>query len=778
MLKKHLLLVLLMVMATVSVSAGTWKKHNYYLTSKIQNVYDVGDKVYYLNSGSLYEFDKATTKTVALTNQNKLSDNQISQMYYDWESKLLFIAYLNCNIDIIDSEGVVYNVSRLKDVVVDVNNYTLNKGVLEDYTGKTINDITFANGMAYVAVDYGYVAIDESTKMIKKNVTLVTAANVNSVAIFGNKMAFMTNGLLYYGPKDAENPVQTYTRRSGSYAGAKFYPINDNAVFMLSKNGLYYCDFTGQTVALTKVADGAATSVQKTPNGYIANFAGQKYYYTIDATGLNATKVTVTNESFATIDPNGNGSVTWINDGAGLHQNGSTVNYGVSAISTDEPYWLKYNAALDRLYVCTTALNGLTRTRPNNMAPNVINYYDGTNWHAATPYTSTGSGYNFVFNPSDPTTYFRASWSSGLHRVTNDTEVFRYHSGNSMMGSYKAHPAFDKSGNLWIVSSYGASSNPVAVLPSNKVAASTVGKANWFVPSGLLSLNTGSMQRSRFIISKKNNVKIYADCDYKHNIYCWDNFNDDYSVDNYRLSEISHFVDQNNRQIRWTYLWHMEEDNDGLIWVGAANGLFAFDPDQAFEEYPKAYRPYVTNSSEGSGTLCEGYTIYDIGVDRDNNKWIAGVNGLYFVSPDGSEVYNHFTTSNSDIPSDLVYSVECDTVNNRVYIFTDNGFAEYIPDGDASQLNFDNVYAFPNPVEPDFTGLVKIAGLMENSYVTITDREGSIVAQMGPVMGSALWDASYSNGERVATGVYNVYAAQGAYPAITGEPKTTIMVIR
>ena len=67
---------------------------------------------------------------------------------------------------------------------------------------------------------------------------------------------------------------------------------------------------------------------------------------------------------------------------------------------------------------------------------------------------------------------------------------------------------------------------------------------------------------------------------------------------------------------------------------------------------------------------------------------------------------------------------------------------------------------------------------MENSYVTITDREGSIVAQMGPVMGSALWDASYSNGERVATGVYNVYAAQGAYPAITGEPKTTIMVIR
>ena len=197
--KKHLLLVLLMIMAAVSVSAGTWKKHNYYLSSKIQNVYDVGDKVYYLNSGSLFQFDKATTQTVALTSMNKLSDDKISQIYYDWENRLLFIAYLNCNLDIIDNDGVVYNISKLKDIVVDVRNYTLNKGVLESYTGKTINDITFAHGIAYVTVDYGYVTIDESTKMIQKNVVLTKSANINSVAVAGNTMMFMTNGYFYYG---------------------------------------------------------------------------------------------------------------------------------------------------------------------------------------------------------------------------------------------------------------------------------------------------------------------------------------------------------------------------------------------------------------------------------------------------------------------------------------------------------------------------------------------------------------------------------------------------
>ena len=122
MIKKILLL--LAVMAALIGNAGTWKIHSYYMTSKIQNAYDTGDKIYYLNSGSLFQFDKTTLKTVSLSSQNLLSDYQISQIYFDWENQLLFVAYLNCNIDIIDNMGNVYNVSKLKDVVVDVRNFS------------------------------------------------------------------------------------------------------------------------------------------------------------------------------------------------------------------------------------------------------------------------------------------------------------------------------------------------------------------------------------------------------------------------------------------------------------------------------------------------------------------------------------------------------------------------------------------------------------------------------------------------------------------------------
>ena len=784
MFKKHLFFLLLMVLAVTTANAGTWKIHSYYVSSKIQNIYDTGDKVYYMNSGSLFQFDKATETSVLLNKQNKLSGNQISQIYYDWENNLLFVAYLDTNIDIIDGDGQVYNVSNLKDIIVNVRNYTLESGVLESYTGKTIRDITFGNGIAYVTTDYGYVTIDETTKQLTSDNKLGNTAIINSVTAVGNTMVFMSNNYCYYGPLGGANPTVTFQKYSGSFSGARLYPINETSVFILGSSALYNFDFSGESAVMTKLVSNAPTSVQKTPNGFIANFAGQNFYYTIDATGKTATKVTATS-AFASSCPTGDGTV-WINDADGLHIEGSSTNYAVNAINTDDPYWLKYNPDLDLLFVSNSAHNG--QTIVSGTPKNVVNTYDGTTWHDIS-YSLTGSGYEFVFDPFDPHTYVRATRDIGTIKRTDDETVITYKSTNSLVAKYKAHPAFDNYGNLWMVSTYGnnAKPNPAFVLPRNKYENTTVSKTDFFAPELLKTLYSKSFQRSRFLISKKNNVKIYTDGDYcrisedgylQGYIRCFDNDNVNPLVDTYKLSNIEHFIDQNNRVIEWNYILNMVEDNDGMIWVGYTGGVFRFDPDVVFDESPKAYRPYVTKFNEGKGYLCEGYYVYDIGVTSDNEKWLATDNGVYFVSADGSEVYKHFTTENSDLPSDQVYCVECDTRHDRVYIYTDNGFAEYITDGDAAALDFNGVYAFPNPVEPDFTGYVKIAGLMENTFVTITDRDGNVVAQMGPVHGSALWDASDANGERVATGVYNVYVAQGGQPAISGEPQTTIMVIR
>ncbi len=773
---------MLLVMAVVTANASTWKIHNYYVASKIQNVVDMGDKVYYLNSNYLFQFDKTTRETVSLGKQNILSENSVSQIYYDWENKLLFVAYPNANLDVIDVNGKVKNISNLKDIVVPVRSYELSSGDISSYVDKSINDITFAEGTAYVAYGIGYLTIDESTISVSKNYPLLgqRSLKVNSVVKKGNEILIFSNAYCYHGAPGEEDPMHNYATISGSFTDVKTFPIDDNSVFVLGTR-LYNYDFSSGSASLTSLVTAAPTSVQKTATGFVANFAGQNYYYTVDATGKTATKVGTT-ACFASSDPTGDGSI-WINDANGLHKSGTSTNYKMNSMTTDMPHWLKYNAAMNKLYVSTPAPNLVDALK---VYTNVVNAYDGNVWSNVTPYSVSGSvSYEFVFDPMDPTTYVRTTWSKGIYKVTNDAMKTNYTSANSLIGTYKSHPAFDNYGNMWVVSSYGNASCPTAVLPRAGYLKTTPAQTDWFQPSGLANLNTGNMQRSSFIIAKKNNMKIYTDGDYpvagdamKGRLLCWDNGNVDPTVDQYRFTSISHFADQDNKQIDFMYINRMKEDKDGLIWVGHSTGLFVFDPTIVFDDYPRAVRPFAAKFSEGKGYLCEGYIVYDFGVDHDNNKWVATNNGLYFVSPDGTEVYNHFTTDNSDIPSNTIYSVECDTINNRVYIYSDNGFAEYVANGDAAALNFDGTYAFPNPVEPDFTGMVKIAGLMDKTYVTITDRDGNVITQMGPVMGSALWDGSGADGERVPTGVYNIYVAQGAQPAVTGQPQATVMVIK
>ena len=778
MLKRINFLMMFLVAVTLSIHADTWKLHDYYVGSKTQNVFDTKDKVYYLNCNHLFVFDKTTLETTSLNKQNVLSDNLISQIYYDCDAQLLFVTYTNSNIDVIDANGNVTNISGIKDVVVHVQNYTLTTGVLTGCSGKEINDITFADGCAYVATGFGYAVIDESTLRIKESYQL--GLNVNSVARLGDNLVILTNIKCLYGPVGSTSPLTEYTATSGTYSGTKMFPINDTSVFVMASS-LYRYDFTSGTPTITTLVESVQmTSIQRSPDGFYGNITNSAYYYIIDGNGQTATKAG-SGICFVSSYPSGDGAV-WFLTGEGLRKDGVNVYYGPNSIGINEPYWLKHSAALGVLYVANSGANG--RTTEATSGGSRIYVYDGEKWKTANAYSADCAGYEFMFNPVSPTTYVRAGWSNGINKVTNNKRDINYTSSNSPITKYKPAPAFDNYGNLWVVSSYGKSASPVVVLTKDKVANTSVSTSDWFIPSGLLDLNSGSMKRSRFVISKKNNVKIYTNGDinsvsYKGQIVCWDNGEEDPTVDNYKMVSIKSFVDQNNKTIDWTYITHMEEDNDGLIWVGHTSGLFAFDPDGVFDEKPQAIRPYVSNFSEGKGMLVDGISVYDIGVDRNNNKWIATAdNGLYYVSPDGTEVYNHFTTSNSDLPSDVVYSVECDTVNDRVYVYTQGGFAEYVAVGDAAALNFDDVYAFPNPVEPDYTGLIKIRGLMENSYVTITDRDGNVLEQMGPVMGSALWDGCDDNGERLPTGIYYIYAAQGAQPATTGTPQASVMIIK
>ena len=105
------------------------------------------------------------------------------------------------------------------------------------------------------------------------------------------------------------------------------------------------------------------------------------------------------------------------------------------------------------------------------------------------------------------------------------------------------------------------------------------------------------------------------------------------------------------------------------------------------------------------------------------------------------------------------------------------GVQQFFSDYTESATDYSNVYAYPNPVRPDFTGYITITGLMEGSNVVIKDAKGNVVKQFSGANGSVAWDGCNEAGERLPTGNYGVFAAQeGAQ--MPEQPYTKVMIIK
>lgn len=112
------------------------------------------------------------------------------------------------------------------------------------------------------------------------------------------------------------------------------------------------------------------------------------------------------------------------------------------------------------------------------------------------------------------------------------------------------------------------------------------------------------------------------------------------------------------------------------------------------------------------------------------------------------------------MPTNDVYSVVCDPNSNKVYFGTLNGLVVYNSTSSPAAENYDNVYAYPNPVRPEYTGWITVTGLKENSLVKIADAQGNVFYSGRSEGGMITWDGCNNDGQRVKTGVYFVFASQ------------------
>ena len=133
--------------------------------------------------------------------------------------------------------------------------------------------------------------------------------------------------------------------------------------------------------------------------------------------------------------------------------------------------------------------------------------------------------------------------------------------------------------------------------------------------------------------------------------------------------------------------------------------------------------------------------------------------GIVLLSADGSSIIEQFTKDNSPLISNVIYDLQLNHQTGELFIITDMGLISYRTNATYEDPNYSNVNVFPNPVRPNFNGLITIQGIRYNSDVKITDVAGNLVYKTTSNGGTASWNGRTLDGQKVATGVYLIWTA-------------------
>ena len=393
---------------------------------------------------------------------------------------------------------------------------------------------------------------------------------------------------------------------------------------------------------------------------------------------------------------------------------------------------------------------------------------------APTEYTLTNSNsggtlkspYGLAIDPNDKSKIWFGTYFEGVYCIEDGKQVQKFDETNSPF--YKNYVCnvtdleFDKDGNLWFIFfNYSNSSYAqIYVLPKAKLYSSSVTKDDFIATN----IGTQMSYENEMLVTKNGRYVIGTSNVWKTKLAVIDTNNTPLDTSDDVIKTLSSYTDQDGKSIDIGYIFCIEEDSDGKIWLGTNTGVCVINNPANIINGTLTINRIKVPRNDGTNLadyLLDGISVSSIAIDGAGRKWIGTTtSGLYLVKSDGSEILEHFTTENSTLTDDLITDVECSTDDNRVFIGTKKGMLIYESDAAPSQADYSDVYAYPNPVRPDYSGHITIAGLMDNSLVKIADSMGNVLYSGRSTGGMFVWDGCNSDGSRVNTGVYYVFASQ------------------
>ncbi|OFY93117.1 MAG: hypothetical protein A3K10_03480 [Bacteroidetes bacterium RIFCSPLOWO2_12_FULL_31_6] len=692
-------------------------------------------------------YDKTDLSIERLSLVNGLSDIGLSKIMFNNYNSKLIVAYTNGNIDVIKADKSITNLSFIKTSNV--------------VGSKTINHIYLQGKLAYISTGFGIVVLDTDKLEIVETYLFGPLGNyivTNAVTMDNNYIYAATNQGVYFANKNSPNLIDYNEWSMIPDLGAVSY---GNIV-----------SFSGRIFTSLDLSTWDGDTIYYNDSGVWQKFLS--YGFNIDNVSvannntlyiispnviigfdINLNSSFYLNSYFSTANPNPKEIIMddeanrWIADSkVGLVKNTNSGSEFITPNGPSSANVVAMDFSQDNLWVVSGGY-GIY------LNENLINHKSNGSWSnlGSTIIDAQGNvSYDMVsiaINPNNPTNVYAGSWHNGLFEYNNEIitniyyarnspldSIFSSNDGSTAIGAIK----FDLDNNLWVTSSY-----------CNNILAVKTPDNSWYSFS-FPSLTTNLEYYIKMIIDNNNNKWIVSEA--KNRIIVFDdngtldNLNDDRSI----------LLNPDNNKIPGTLLSSIAIDLNGEIWLGTNEGIGVFyNPSAVFDENITAEPIYIQQDGQ-TQILLETETVTAIAIDGANRKWIGTQNsGVFLMSEDGTEEIEHFTTENSPLFSNNIFSIVINQKTGEIYFGTEKGLISYKGTATEADDDFNNIFVYPNPVKPDFTGTIAIRGLVKDTDVRITDISGNIVYQTKSLGGQAIWDGKDFYGNKVQTGVYMVF---------------------
>ncbi len=744
-----LFLLLPNLMQSQEAGIGQWSDYTSYHTGN--KVVDAGDFVYYSTNRFLAKFDKEYNRIQRLNTITGLSDIGISTIGYNFATQTLVIGYANANIDLLVNNKII-NIPDIRRKEIQGK--------------KKINHIMIKDQYAYLSCGFGIVVVDVKRQEIKE--TYYLGENSSPIDVYSlsendtSFVAFTEKGIMY---ADKKNPILNNSDNWHLYTKIT-EDINNIAFFTIFNNEFVYVKRTDRTRDHNDsifVHNGTTTTLLDTIFS-IQNLESNNQYLLVSM----FPDLVVFDKQFkkSQILP-WSGPASAASDVKNNHVFWTASRYG--GLVYGNPTSNEQNAALPESPLTSDVFDIFSWENITYVAPgsrglqfqslaypaNIYKYKDHS-WTAATDKARLDTIWDIVsviVDPNNSDIVYAGSWFHGLLETKDFAHFSVYNETNS---NGKLQPiyingiryslrvggmGFDSKGNLWMANNGIA--KPLVVKRTNNT---------WdnYDLDGLVTTTeyklTIDYEDNIWMINKDNRLVVGKPPYYA----AWVNINKSPNQDN-----------------QSSQIFCLTEDFDGALWIGTDKGIKVifskeglYDVNPVTKESPVIPQNIVYTENGQTQFLLKFESVTCIAIDGANRKWVGTAkSGVYLLSSDGLTQLQHFTVDNSPLPSNNILALSIDQRSGEVFIGTDIGLISYR--GTATfgydENEKDRVYAFPNPVRPEYNGPIAVKGLAWDVQVKIADASGNVVYSGIANGGQVVWNGLQSNGKRIKSGVYFVF---------------------